>query len=412
MKRSFTLIFLGAALVVVGLSSYRIGRDRAMAEAAASAAQPKKAGQAADVSEEAVSSRPPAEMLSLTEKLKHTYSACPSAEHDWILRGQTAAMLATMTTAELKQLLDELTGRDLSGNPVRWGDQKLILAGDALREWSRRDPVAACTAMAPPSALDDARMEALKDWLLRDPRAVERWMNSGGDAVPADLRKAWLSERVKTDPYDAVQQLAKLTPEHRESSLLDWSTASALLPAQRQALLEVVKDDPQLLKKCAGRMADALVDRSVDEAYQFVDSLKLNEETSTSLDDRIFVKWGMKDPQVAFAEWAKQQQTRLPENFLHVLDNWSMNSPGAEQAIEWLSTVDAGPVKEQIETHFIEELTSGDRFDQALQMSLAMENREEGKSQALRVIATLKQKFPGAEKELSKILREGGMKME
>jgi len=411
MRRYAFLAILGTACAVTGVFSYRIGRDRALAATAASEAQAKKPAQATDTPEEPVSSRPPAELLSLKEKLKRSYAACPSAERDWILRGQTAAVLATMTTAELKELFDELMARLRAGRNVKMGEADMILASDLLREWGRRDPVAACMVIAEMPRYTDGRMAAFQDWLLRDPRAVERWMNSGGDAVPADLRKAWLSERVKSDPYDAIQQLTKLTPELRESSLLEWSTSFALLAGERKSLLDAVRDEPALLRRCAGRMAAALVDRSVEEAYAFVDSLNLPEEMATSIDDGIFVKWGMRDPQVAFAEWAKQQQTRLPENFLHVLDNWSLNSPGAEQAIKWMDTVEAGPVKEQIQAHFIAELASGDRLEQAMRMALSMDNREEAKRQAMRVVEVWKQKFPGDEKEWVPMLREGGVEV-
>ena len=404
MKRATFLIVLGAVCVLVGFSSYRIGRDRASADGP----QTKKPVQVTNLSEEAALSRPRAELLSLKGKLKHSYTACPSSENDWILRGQTAAVLATMTTAELKEWFDELMARLRAGENVKMGEPDMILASDVLREWGRRDPVAACMMIAGMPRYTDGRMAAFQDWLLRDPRAVARWMKSG-DAVPEELRKAWLSARVKVDPYEAIQQLSSLTPEARESSLLEWSTSFALLSAERLALLETVREEPALMRQCAGRMAAAVADQSIEEAYAFVDSLNLPEETANALDDVIFVKWGTSEPQVAFAEWAKQQPTRLPKNFLHVLDNWSLNSPGAEQAIKWLDTVEAGPVKEEIQVHFIESLTSGDRFDQALEMSLSMKNREEGKRQAIRVIKTLKQKFPGAKVDLSKLLKETGV---
>lgn len=409
MKRYALLAILVAACAVIGITNYRIGRDQGMAEAVVSAGQAKAATQPVDTPEEPVSSRPPAEFLSLKQKLKQSYVASPSSAHDWVLRGQTAAVLATMTTAEVKECFDELMARLRAGRVLKSGEPDMILASDLLREWGRRDPVAACMVIAEMPRYTDGRMAAFQDWLLRDPRAVERWMNSGGDAVPTELRKAWLSERVKSDPIDAIQQLTKLTPEDRESSLLDWSTSFALMPGERKALLDAVSEEPALLRYCAGSMAAALADRSIEEAYAFVDSLNLPEEMTASIDDGIFVKWGMRDPQVAFAEWAKQQPTRLPKNFLSVLDNWSLNSPGAEQAIEWLDTVDAGPVKEEIQVHFIGYLTSGDRYEQALRMSLTMENREEGKRQAIRVLETLKQKAPGAAKELSKILKEKGL---
>lgn len=403
---------LSALCLVVGLSSYRIGRDRSLAVSASTGVTANKSTQPAEAPSEPVESRPPAELLSLKEKLKHSYAACPSAERDWILRGQTAAVLATMTTAEVKGWFDELMARLRAGRNVKMGEPDMILASDLLREWGRRDPVAACMMIAQMPPYTDGRMAAFQDWLLRDPRAVERWINSSGDAVHVDLRKAWLSERLKTDPYDAIQQLTKLTPTERENSLLEWSTSFALLPAERMALLETVREEPALMRHCAGRVAAALADRSVEEAYAFVDSLGLPEEMATSIDDGIFAKWGMRDPQVAFAEWAKQQQTRLPENFLRVLDNWSLNSPGTEQAVKWLDTVGAGPVKEQIQVHFIEDLTRSERFEQAVRMGMSMDNREEGKRQAVRVIAAWKEKFPeDARERLAAMAREDGAEL-
>ena len=236
-------------------------------------------------------------------------------------------------------------------------------------------------------------------------------MNSGG-AVPADLRKTWLSGRVRTDPAGAIQQLAGLAPEAREASLLEWSTSCALLPAEREALLAAVRADPAMLRKCAGRIAAALADRSVEEAYEFVDGLELDEEMAASLDDGIFAKWATRDPQVAFAAWAEQKESRVPDSFLHAMDAWSLNSPGTEQAIRWVETLEAGPAKEKIQLHFIEDLTGSERFDQAVRMGLGMENREEGLRQAMRAAAAWKEKFPEhARERLAVISREVGVEL-
>ena len=412
MKRVAFAIILGAVFLVVGSGSYWIGRDRALEASASRGVIGANTAPPTDTLAEPLESRPSTELALLKEKLKLSYTNCPSAEHDWILRGQTAAILSTMTTAELKALLDELVAHLKKRSRVSLDDPNGVLVRDILREWCRKDPVAACTASIDGFQLAAGRIAAFQDWLLREPRAVERWMNSGGDAVPAELRKAWLAERVKSDPYDAIQQLTKLTPDQREASLLEWSISFALLTGERKALLDAVRDDPAMMKKCAGKIAGALADRSVEEAYQFVDSLKLDESAATSLDDGIFIKWAMQDPQEAFAAWAAQKQDRLPEFFLHAMSSWSMNSPGAEQAIKWLDSVQPGQAKEKIQVYFIERLTSGDRYRQALAMGIAMENREEGKRQVQRTVAVWKEKFPGDEKEWAQILREGGMKVE
>lgn len=400
MKRRAFLI-LGGACLVVGLSSYRIGRERAAASAGAAI---HLAMQATDAAAEALASRPPAEMASLQRRLKQDYANGPSAEHDWILRGQSAALLGTMTAAELESLLTEVLARR-DGRVDPW---RLVLATDVLREWGRKDPVAACTAKADHFLTRAGRMAAFRDWLLRDPAAVADWMRSG-TAVPSDLRREWLSERMKDDPHDAIRGLA---PEFREASLLECSTSCALSPVQRRALLDAVGDDPELLRKCAARMAEALADRSVEEAYEFVDSLGLDEESAAALDDGIFAKWAAREPQVAFAAWAEQKETRVPDTFLRALDAWSLNSPGTEEAIRWVDTIEAGPAKEKIQLHIIEDLTGSERFEQAVRLGLSMDNREEGKRQAMRVAAAWAEKFPGhAKGRLEAIFREAGMEL-
>jgi hypothetical protein len=412
MKRSLLLVpILSAGCLWIGFISYRQGLNRAAAVALAGTAPAGKSPQAMAERMEAIPARSAADLESQKERLMQSYAACPSAEHDWILRGQAAAVLATMSPAELESMLTQLLGGPDAGiiGPVAaW---KLALAADLLREWSHKDPVAACSAMTEVPKAAAGRMAAFREWLQRDSPAVEAWMNSG-NAVPADLRKAWLSELVRTDPGGAIQQLAGLAPEAREASLLEWSTSCALLPAEREALLTAVRGDPSLLRKCAGRIAAALADRSVEEAYEFVDGLELDEEMAASIDDGIFAKWATREPQVAFAAWAEQKESRVPDSFLHAMDAWSLNSPGTEQAIRWVETLDGGPAKERIQLHLIEDLTASERFDQAVRMGLGMENREEGLRQAMRAAAAWKEKFPDdARKRLAVISGDTGMEL-
>ena len=412
MKRAAFLITLGAICLLVGFSSYRHSRDRALAESHSNRSMADRPAQAAGSRVEPLASRPPAELASLKEKLKHSYRACPAAQEDWILRGQTAVVLATLTTAELKELLDEIVARPGNSLVKRSDDPYVTLAWDVLREWGRRDPVAACSVieMTQGAFLATGRMVAFRDWLLRDPTAVARWMNSG-EVVPADLRKAWLSQRVKIDSEDAIRQLARLAPEDREASLMEWSTAFALMPGERMALIETVREEPALLRQCVFRMAAVMGDHSVEEAYAFVDSLKLDEEMVVLLDDGIFANWATREPKVAFAAWAAQKESRVPNSFLGALDMWCLNSPGVEEAIQWLDTVQVGPAKEQIQVHLIENLTDGGRFEQAFRMTMSMGNWEEGKRQMRRVAEAWKERLPeDARERIMAILQERGAK--
>jgi hypothetical protein len=84
-----------------------------------------------------------------------------------------------------------------------------------------------------------------------------------------------------------------------------------------------------------------------------------------------------------------------------------MNSPGTEEAIRWVDTVEAGPAKEKIQLHFIEDLTRSERFEQAVLMGVSMSDREEGKRQVRRVITIWMEKFPQDARERLKVMSHG-----
>jgi hypothetical protein len=398
---------LAAGCGIAALAGYRLGRDQAGRQDVVESTPRSTRAVAVDL----VSERPPETFAAVKEGVKRRYDASPSAEHDWILRGHTAAVLAGMTPAELATLLDEITVSRDDDLPQRGSLAQHVLAADLLRAWGRKDPRAACTARVKSPISAAGRQVAFHDWLLRDPEAVAQWMKSGED-VPEDLRKVWLSELLKADPQDALRQLAELTLETREAALLEWSTSLALRPAEREALLLATADHPALQRKCAGLIAGALADRSVAEAKAFVDALEFDEEATTALHDSVFMRWAAHEPQAAFADWAARREDRVSSAHLRALDNWSLNSPGTEEAIRWLATIHPGPAKERMQLQFIKNLTGSERFEQAVRMGLSMDDREEGKRQAMRAAAAWQEKFPKhAQDRLLAISREAGIKL-
>lgn len=406
MKRA-PILLLVAGCLMAAFGGYRFGHDGTQRPSSFE----EDAGSTRTGRPDDGTTRTPEALAALKAGVTRSYESSPSAEHDWILRGQTAALLAGMTAAELASLFDAILIRREDGTLERTSAGRRVLVTDLLREWGRKDPRAACAKMPTAPIAVAGRQAAFRDWLLRDPVAVAEWMKSG-DTVPADLRMTWLSERVKADPQGALHQLAGLPPQAREELLLEWSTSFALRPAEREALLAAAGEDPALQRKCAGRIAAALADRSVPEATAFVDALDLGEEDITSLHDSIFVRWAAREPRDAFTDWAARGEDRVPGTLLHALDIWSLNSPGTEEAIRWLDTVGPGPAKEKIQLHFIEDLTGSERFDQAVRMGLGMENREEGLRQAMRAAAAWKEKFPeDARKRLAVISREVGVEL-
>jgi hypothetical protein len=406
MKRTLILM-LAAGCLFAAIAGYRLGRDQA-GQPRTVKSDPRSTRVAAV---EVAAERRSEAFAALKAGVMRSYHASPSAEHDWILRGHTAALLAGMTPAELARLLDEiLVGRD-DDRLQRTAVAQRVLVTDLLRAWGHKDPRAACTARVESSISAAGRQVAFRDWLLRDPDSVAQWMKSGED-LPEDLRKVWLSERLKVDPQDALRQLADLAPEAREAALLEWSTLLALRPAEREALLAATADDPALQRKCAGLIAGALADLSVGEARAFVDGLEFDQQSTTTLHDGIFMRWAAREPQAAFADWAARRDDRVSNAHLRALDNWSLNSPGTEEAILWLATIHPGPAKEKIQLQFINDLTGRERFEQAVRMGLSMDDREEGIRQAMRAAAAWKEKFPkDAQDRLQVISREAGIKL-
>ncbi|HEY1120761.1 MAG TPA: hypothetical protein VGE67_04140, partial [Haloferula sp.] len=132
MKRTAFIFILGAVCLVVGSSTFWIGRDRALKASASHAGTADRGASPTSPPVEPVESRPPSELALLKEKLGLSYTTCPSAQYDWTLRGQTAAVLSTMTKAELRSLLDELVARLNKMTRVSIDDPNKILALDVL----------------------------------------------------------------------------------------------------------------------------------------------------------------------------------------------------------------------------------------------------------------------------------------
>jgi hypothetical protein len=99
MKRTLFLM-LAAACVIAALAGYRLGRDQA---GQPPIVKPTPRSTRA-VAVEVVSERPSEAFAAVKAGVTVSYNASPSAEHDWILRGHTAAVLAGMTPGELARL--------------------------------------------------------------------------------------------------------------------------------------------------------------------------------------------------------------------------------------------------------------------------------------------------------------------
>ena len=76
--------------------------------------------------------RTPEALAALKAGVTRSYESSPSAEHDWILRGQTAALLAGMTPAELASLFDTILVRREDGTLQGTSVGRRVLVTDLL----------------------------------------------------------------------------------------------------------------------------------------------------------------------------------------------------------------------------------------------------------------------------------------
>jgi len=316
--------------------------------------------------------RSPEQLAKLKAELQRKFSESPSAMHDWVLRGETAAILASLTAEELGTFVTELFD-PLGSDGVSW---HTALCREILRVWSDKDPVGASLAAAPWSL----RGEAFQHWLRRDPDAATAWINSSGfpperEKRALELQSEFLGHLASTDLPAAHASLAGLAPKARERALLDWSQKLAHDPGKRAELIALLSSgtDPALADMCFRAMVSELATKSPSEASDFVENLDFSEDRKHALSEVVLGQWAKQAPQEAFGAWAELGEQEAPAPLLRAMDVWSMNSPGAEQALDWVMNLQPGNAWEQFKEHLLTRMARAGRLEQAaiLGMSLA-----------------------------------------
>ena len=109
----------------------------------------------------------------------------------------------------------------------------------------------------------------------------------------------------------------------------------------------------------------------------FIETMNLSEEAKDRLSHRMIGEWAVNEPEKAFNAWLETGESEVPKTFYRALDDWSLNSPGAEEAVKWVNSLDPGPPKEQFKTHMIGYYCSGDRYVQAAELGRSLEDPKE-----------------------------------
>lgn len=329
-----------------------------------------------------VKSRTAAQLTALKEDLRKRFRNSPAAAHDWTLRERAAAILATMSPQELEEFSKEF----LPANSVpdirsfrRIADP---LFHETLRQWGLIDPEGACQSLAATHL--GALTEIFGQWQQRDPATAKTWLEhtrfpKDHDAVRDLLERKFMTQQVTDDFSAARESLGKLDPEAQKQMLRSWSELLAHDPEKRVELLALLaaRGDEALAEKCYQNLVWEMADKSPADAAGFIESSDLTEDRKNKLNDHVLVNWALQDPQQAFGKWAELDRTDIPPNLLQALANWSMSSPGAEQAIDWSKNLPPGPAREQFKARLIERMSSGERYGQAADLSASLDDPAE-----------------------------------
>ncbi len=342
-----------------------------------------------------VTLRTPKQLAALKEDLRGRFSTSPSAAHDWALRAEAAAVLATMSTEEMAGYATDLLG----GGGVSWArpDWKQPLVREIFRQWSLKDPAGACLGLMDfPNA---PRAEAFADWLRRDPEAAQAWVTRGefppgSEQMGVKLRQDFLNHQATTDFSAARESLGLLDADAQRATLLNWSQRLAHDPAKRDELLALVAShgDPEFAQKCSELLVREMAVKSPAEASAFLESTNLPDKQKHALSEEMLGAWATKDPHQAFAAWVALKEDKAPEPLMKAMDIW-WGLSGAEEAIEWVNNLDLGPARDQCKARLIGNMSGG---QQAADLSVTLDDPTERIRQMKIVKRNWEERDPGA----------------
>jgi hypothetical protein len=346
--------------------------------------------------------RTPYQLAMFKETLKARYKSCASATYDWVMRSESQAMLATMSATELEDFAREMAPADAGnshGEQVEWQWQMMT---DVFRQWGEKDPTVACIGLAI-APLYRCREEAFDAWRRRDPEAAQAWVMAGkfplgGEKDGKDLQTYFLKSQSAADLSSSREFLGKLDLDSQKQTLLGWSKQLAHDPAKRDELLAMIatRGDSELIQKCYEKLVKEMATKSPRAASDFLENSNLPEDQKYALSHQMLGEWAKKEPHQAFASWAELKEDQAPEPLLKALADWSINSPGAEESIEWVNKLDASTAKEQFKMKLIKQMRGFERNKQAADLAASLSDPQERLRQMKIVKQIWEERWPDA----------------
>jgi hypothetical protein len=355
---------------------------------------PKSADRAADADRS--KPRGPKELAALKSRLTDQFGHSASATYDWILRQQTARLLAELSVADLEQFAAELAP---GPSEVTFGDDWRLALRDLVHiAWGLKDPK---------SLLDKNPLHGVfEDWSARDPAAAAAWLRDATfppekERVANLMKFRVLDQQAQADFPAACRMLGDAEPAVRQSALEIWAKRYANDPEKRAEILKLVAGwpDPKFAEAIYQSMIGLMARQSFEDIAQFIDTMEVPADVKDRLNDRVTGEWAMKEPKQAFDAWIELGKTEVPKPLLTAMSRWSLNFPGVDESTQWVNGLAPGPVREQFKTRMIANLTNGERFSYAADLSLGLEDQRERIVKAKQVRRQWLERYPEQAKE-------------
>lgn len=326
------------------------------------------------------------QLASLRADLCRRFSTSPLAKTDWALRESAAAILSTMSTAELRDFASELAPpynrTNPNNTPPEWQN---ALMCEIFRHWGLLDPTAACLGLTDKNDMGGPDL-AFNDWMERDPSAVAEWLDSGSfpprnEVTISRARIRFIDHLATTDFPAAREAMMKLKPKEQEMILFGWSNIFPRDPEKRIAVMDLLKNltDPEWVKECRENIVNSLTRKSPEEAFAFVKASALPEAEQRGMEDSILGVWARKDLDGAFARWKERNEPDVPMPLLQAVSIWSSDPPGTTDAIEWVISMERGPVRDQFQKHLVNSLSRGQHYREAAELGFCLSDPGERK---------------------------------